>query len=301
MISGMQSNEDQPTQVANEEADLLDLFLPIAENLKLLVLGPLLVGLCALGISYVLPKTYVSSAIVNTPVTVQPTPAEHVAASLMTSAIVLDPVIEGLKLRDADEPIEIAREDLRGDVKAVAGRNDKLVTLTVMANTPERAQAIANAILKQTFIESRLKKTDLGRITAQLETARTTEKKALAAAAVVAQRLETTQAASTTGSDMARGYADLLNTASLAQSKAAAIEERLQTLSEANLLQAPTLPQKAVKPVKALIAVAATFGAFVLLLLLVMLRQYLNHATLNPSANEKLNSIRLALGLTPKK
>jgi uncharacterized protein involved in exopolysaccharide biosynthesis len=301
MISEMQLNDHQPIQLANEEPDLLDLFLPIAENLKLLVLGPLLVGLCALGISYFLPKTYVSLAIVNTPVTVQPTPAEHVAASLMTSAIVLDPVIEGLKLRDTDEPIEIARENLRGDVKAVAGRNDKLVTLTVMANTPERAQAIANAILKQTFIESRLKKTDLERITAQLETARATEKKALAAAAVVAQRLETTQAAGTTGSDMARGYADLLNTASLAQSKAAAIEERLQTLSEANLLQAPTLPQKAIKPVKALIAAAATLGAFVLLLLLVMLRQYLNHAALNPSTNKKLNSIRLALGLISKK
>jgi uncharacterized protein involved in exopolysaccharide biosynthesis len=301
MTSEMQLNGHQPIQLANEEPDLLDLFLPIAENLKLLVLGPLLVGLCALGISYFLPKTYVSLAIVNTPVTVQPTPAEHVAASLMTSAIVLDPVIEGLKLRDTDEPIEIARENLRGDVKAVAGRNDKLVTLTVMANTPERAQAIANAILKQTFIESRLKKTDLERITAQLETARATEKKALAAAAVVAQRLETTQAAGTTGSDMARGYADLLNTASLAQSKAAAIEERLQTLSEANLLQAPTLPQKAIKPVKALIAAAATLGAFVLLLLLVMLRQYLNHAALNPSTNKKLNSIRLALGLISKK
>jgi capsular polysaccharide biosynthesis protein len=297
----MQSNEDQPIQVVNEEANLLDLFLPIAENLKLLVLGPLLVGLCALGISYFLPKTYVSSAIVNTPVTVQPTPAEHVAASLMTSAIVLDPVIEGLKLRDADEPIEIARENLRGDVKAVAGRNDKLVTLTVMANTPERAQAIANAILKQTFIESRLKKTDLDRITAQLETARATEKKALAAAAVVAQRLETTQAAGTTGSDMARGYADLLNSASLAQSKAAAIEERLQSLSEANLVQAPTLPQKAAKPVKALITAAATLGAFILFLVLVMLRQYLNHAALNPLTNEKLKSIRLALSLTTKK
>ncbi len=301
MMSGMHPNEDQSIQVDNEEADLLDLFLPIAQNLKLLVLGPLLVGLCALGVSYFLPKTYVSSAIVNTPVTLQPTPAEHVAASLMTSAIVLDPVIENLKLREADEPIEIARENLRSDVKAVAGRNDKLVTLTVMANTPERAQAVANAILKQTFIESRLKKTDLERITAQLEAARATEKKALAAAAIVAQRLEATQITSSAGSDMGRSYADLLNSASLAQSKAAGIEERLQTLSEANMLQAPTLPQKAVKPVKALIASAAAFGAFILLLLLVMLRQYLNHAALNPSANEKLKSIRISLSFTQKK
>jgi uncharacterized protein involved in exopolysaccharide biosynthesis len=260
-----------------------------------------LVGLCALGISYFLPKTYVSLAIVNTPVTAQPTPAEHIAASLMTSAIVLDPVIESLKLREGDEPIETVRENLRNDVKAVAGRNDKLVTLTVMAHTPEQAQAIANAILKQTYIESRLKKSDLERISAQLKATRETEKKALAAAVVLAERLETTQAVGTAGSDMARGYAELLNSASQAQSKAADIEERLQTLSEANLLQAPTLPQKAVKPVKALIALASTFGAFVLLLLLIMVRQYLKHVALNPVANEKLSSIRFALGFTTKK
>jgi uncharacterized protein involved in exopolysaccharide biosynthesis len=297
----MQSNEDQPIQVANDQADLIDLFVPIVENIKLLVLGPLFVGLCALGISYFLPKTYVSTAIVNTPTTIQPNPAEHVAASLMTSAIVLDPVIASLKLKEPDEPIEIARENLRSDVKAIAGRNDKLVTLTVMANTPDKAQAIANAILKQTFIESRLKKPDLERITAQLEAARTTEKKALAAAAIMAQRLEATPTPSSAGNEIGRGYADLLNSASQAQSKVAGIEERLQTLSETNLLQAPTLPQKATKPVKALIAVAATFGAFVLLLLLVMLRQHLNHVAVDPSANAKLNTIRLALGLTAKK
>jgi uncharacterized protein involved in exopolysaccharide biosynthesis len=296
----MELNEDHMIQAGHDEADLLDLLLPIAESIKLLVFGPLFVGLCALGASFFLPKTYVSSAILNTPATTQPTPSEHIAASLMNSAIVLDPVIETLKLRAEGEPIEVAREKLREDVKAVPGRNDRLVTLTVQSNSPERAQAIANAILKQTFIESRLRKTDLERFTAQLDMARATEKKALAAAATLASSLEKIQPIANSGGELARGYAELLNSALLAQSKAALIEERLLSLSEANLLQPPTLPQKPTKPVKSLITLATGFGAFVLLLMFVMFRQYLKNAVLIPSTNAKLNRIRLALGATSK-
>ncbi len=293
----MEPNESHITQVDHNEADLLDLLLPIAENIKLLVLGPLFVGACAFGVSYLLPQTYVSSAILNTPATSQPTPAEHVAASLMNSAIVLDPVIETLKLRAESEPIEVAREKLREDVKAVPGRNDRLVTLTVQSNSPARAQAIGNAILKQTFIESRLRKTDLERFTAQLDTARATEKKALAAASNLASSLEKSPSIANNSGELARGYAELLNSALQAQSKAALIEEKLLSLSEANLLQPPTLPQKPTKPVKSLITLAAVFGAFVLLLIFVMFRQYLKNAVLIPGTNAKLNRIRLALGL----
>jgi uncharacterized protein involved in exopolysaccharide biosynthesis len=42
----------------NEEISLLDLLLVVVENLRLLVLGPLAVGLAALGISFMIPPTY---------------------------------------------------------------------------------------------------------------------------------------------------------------------------------------------------------------------------------------------------
>jgi uncharacterized protein involved in exopolysaccharide biosynthesis len=300
IIIPMRPNNDPTLQTANEQADLLDLLLPIAENIKLLVLGPLLVGLCALGISYFLPKTYVSLAILNTPVTTQSTPAEHVAASLMTSAIVLDPVIESLKLRGEGEAIEVAREKLLGDVKAVPGRNDKLVTLTVSARSPEGAQAIANAILKQTYLESRLRKADLLRFTAQLESFKATEKKALTAAASLAQRIESKQTNGGNINELALGYAELLNSASKAQTSAALIEERLQGFSEANLVQPPTLPQKAIKPVKSVVALASILTAFALFLAFVVLRHYMDSTRTNPLASAKLNRIRLAFGLKPK-
>ena len=42
----------------DDEISLLDLLQTIVDNLRLLVLGPLAVGLAALGISFAIPPTY---------------------------------------------------------------------------------------------------------------------------------------------------------------------------------------------------------------------------------------------------
>ena len=51
-------NKVEADQNEDEEISLLDLLLVVAENLRLLVLGPLVVGLAALGISFMIPPTY---------------------------------------------------------------------------------------------------------------------------------------------------------------------------------------------------------------------------------------------------
>jgi uncharacterized protein involved in exopolysaccharide biosynthesis len=51
-------NKVGPDQIEEEEISLLDLLLVVVENLRLLVLGPLAVGLAALGISFMIPPTY---------------------------------------------------------------------------------------------------------------------------------------------------------------------------------------------------------------------------------------------------
>ena len=49
----------------DEELDLLDLLVTLAENWKILIFGPLLAGIAAYGIGLVIPKTYESSASVQ--------------------------------------------------------------------------------------------------------------------------------------------------------------------------------------------------------------------------------------------
>ena len=51
------SNLTMGMQEADDEISLLDLLQTIVDNLRLLVLGPLAVGVAALGISFLIPPT----------------------------------------------------------------------------------------------------------------------------------------------------------------------------------------------------------------------------------------------------
>ena len=61
----MNPQHDNQAMLASEEDEIsvLDLLQTIAENIKLLVLGPLLVGLAALGISFAIAPTYTANTI----------------------------------------------------------------------------------------------------------------------------------------------------------------------------------------------------------------------------------------------
>lgn len=273
-----------------EEVSLLDLLVILAENAKLLVIGPLLVGLCALALGFVLPQTFQSVAVLQ---------AEQATASLMTTAAVLDPVAAGLGI-DKEVGVEGARRTLRENIKVAVGRNDKLLTLTVSAPTPEQAQATANALLEQTYLQSRPKGSVGKRLAGQLAEAQGRLKNAESAAAGMLKRLETSAVSPPGGSELARGYADLLSAASAAQGQVSALEIQLEGLNEALLVQAPTLPEKASQPKKALLAIGATLGTGLLLLLFIFVRQALRTTATDAEAAGKLARIRRALGLKPQ-
>lgn len=284
MEQPLQVNETiQPVQ--QEEIDLLDILVTLAENIKLLILGPLFVGICALGIAYIVPQTFESIAVLK---------AEQATASLMTTASVLDPVAADLGLTKVDSAEE-ARKLLREQIKVSVGRNDKLLTLTVSAPAPQQAQAIANAVLQQTYVQSRPKGSVLTRLEIQLKDAKARTKSAEDAAGALLKRMESNGAASSTES--ARGYAELLNVAAAAQNQVAAVQTQLEGVTDAQLIQAPTLPQKASKPKKGLIAIGATLAAGLALMLFVFVRQAVRGAAKDAGAASKMARIRRALAL----
>ena len=284
MEQPLQVNETiQPVQ--QEEIDLLDILVTLAENIKLLILGPLFVGICALGIAYIVPQTFESIAVLK---------AEQATASLMTTASVLDPVAADLGLTKVDSAEE-ARKLLREQIKVSVGRNDKLLTLTVSAPAPQQAQAIANAVLQQTYVQSRPKGSDLTRLEIQLKDAKARTKSAEDAAGALLKRMESNGAAGST--EWARGYAELLNVAAAAQNQVAALQAQLEGLTDAQLIQAPTLPEKASKPKKGLIAIGATLAAGLALMLFVFVRQAVRGAAKDAGAASKMARIRRALAL----
>ena len=275
-----------PFSTTEEAIGLLDMLVTLAENLKLLVIGPLVVGLCALGIGFTLPQTYESVAVLQ---------AEQPTASLITTAAMLDPVVASLGLAK-DGAVEEARRKLQSAIKTAVGRNDKLLTLTVSADTAQQAQATAKAVLEQTYLQSRPKANARTRLEAQLSEAQGRLKNAQSAASNMARRLESPP---TPGNQLTRGYgyAELLSAAAAAQNQISALEAQLEGLSEAQLVQAPTLPQKASQPKKALLAIGVTLATGLVLLLFIFMRQVLRNTVANAEAAGKLARIRRALGL----
>jgi capsular polysaccharide biosynthesis protein len=279
--------EVQSSRVSNEEKiDLLDMAVAVAENIKMLIFWPLLLGLCALGISFLLPHTYQSVAVLQ---------ADQSTASLMTTPVVLDPVIASLGLAKEDS-VEEARTRLQARIKTAVGRTDKLLTLTVSAGTAPQSQAIANAVLEQTFQESRPKGSVRTRIEALLAEAQTRLKKSQDASEGVLKRLESSSSALNGGSELARGYAELLNATGAAQNQISTLEAQLEGVSLAQVIQPPTLPQKASRPKKGLIAIGVTLGTGLALLLFIFARQALRHSSISPASSAKLLHIRNSLG-----
>ena len=284
MEQPLQVNETiQPVQ--QEEIDLLDILVTLAENIKLLILGPLLVGICALGIAYIVPQTFESIAVLK---------AEQATASLMTTAAVLNPVAAELGLTQEDSPEE-ARRRLREQIKVAVGRNDKLLTLTVSAPTPHQAQIVADAVLRQTYQQSRPKASELARLEVQLKGAEARIKNAEDAAGALLKRMELSGAGG--GAELARGYGELLTVAAAAQKQVAELQALIEGVTDAQLVQAPTLPQKASKPKKGLIAIGATLAAGLALMLFVFVRQAVRGAAKDAGAASKMARIRRALAL----
>jgi Chain length determinant protein len=290
--------QDKKITQNESEVSLLDLLTVIAENLKLLLLGPLLVGLLAYGICFLVPQTYTSEAILALPTPNPATPAAAStaaqAAAMMASPLVLDPVIESLKLAGG-KTIHMARKDLTKQVQATVGK-DGLLRLNTSAETPQVAQGIGNAI-----IDAWLKSTVPGKEErADLEKRLEFAKVALDSVEQMLKRL-TTEGASELNKPLTRGEA---GTAIVAVGELQArylnevltLPRTMKGLSHDVVKQAPTIPTEAVAPRKVWIAVLAALASGILLLLWVFLRQAWRNAALNPLEEKKQTRLVALLG-----
>ena len=287
-------------ETEESEVRLLDLLLVVAENIKLLVLGPLVIGLIALGIAFALPPSFVSQAILALPAasatpTSTPTPTPTLAAAMMVSPLVLDPIVENFKLGEG-KPIESARDEFAKRVKAVVGK-DGLLRLNVTDHSAAQAQSLANAVIDgwlKSTVPGPQEREDLQK---RLEVAQSS----LKTVNTLLDRLSIDGAASL-DKPMTRGEAGAgLVTVGELQARYLAdvlvIPRALQGLSRDVVKQPPTLPTEAVAPKKSLIAVLATLASGFVLLLFVFMRQAWKNAAADPEAALKHSQLRRALGL----
>ena len=269
------------------EISLLDLLIVVAENLKLLILGSFAAGLLALGIAFTLPQSYVSQAILALP-----TPTH--AATMMVSSIVLDRVVESMKLSKG-QPIQVASKTLANEIKATVGK-DGLLHLDVSAPSAIQAQAIANAVIDSWLIST----VPSGDDRADLEKRLSYAKLAFDSTTRFVEHFTPKDSASLNN-------ALLLDQGSPAAIMAVELQARylsevlstsrsLKGLSRDIVTLPPTLPTEHVSPKKGLFATLSALAVGFALLLWVFMRQAWRNAVLDPQAAPKLARLRAALG-----
>lgn len=271
-----------------DEISLLDLMQTIVDNLRLLILGPILAGLLAYGIALVIPKTYESTAILK---------AEQNVAGQMLTASVLDPIAAKLGYTPKMEADD-ARDKLRKEIKASYNAKDKMVTLNAQAATPEAAQALANDVLEQIYAQTQPRDSARQTLLKQLTQLQIREKELTQSAKILERRLQ--QVSGNGVSEVAQGYAQLIGVIEKTQENQIKVEKDLKGIDSSDVIQSPILPTKKIAPKRGLVAVIAALAAGFALLLFVFIRQALRSASQNEESAKKIKALqaswRKALG-----
>ncbi len=142
----MTANQTSFTHAHEEdEISLLDILLTLAESWRLLVLGPLVVGVLAGSLSFLWPKTYESVVIAR---------LSEQDLGLLGTPAVLNPVITKFEM-------QVNTGGIRGEtssvlVKKIASKIDKktgFATISFAAGSPEQAKELAEAVMQSLLKE----------------------------------------------------------------------------------------------------------------------------------------------------
>ena len=287
---------DTPNHVAvpdEDEIDLLDLLIVIAENLKLLILTPLLIGVIALGVAFFLPKTFESHSMLN-PNKAGISINGQVLATYLKSADIIEAAAEELGLEPELSPSKRLKK-IEKKIQVSVGKQDQLVTLVTQGKSPEAAQALNRTLWKHVLPLTVPRPVEMARLQSQL----VAEEERLKSGEQLEQQTAKLLGSGGANSEAtARLYGELLasNTTRLAAINA--LESRMEGLTaEESLVQQPSLPEDAVKPKKSLIAIAAGLASGFLLLVFVFARHALRSASHNAEQAGKVQRLRRALGL----
>jgi len=285
----MTANEAPLVRVDSDEIELIDLLIVIAENLKLLIFIPLLVGVATLGFSYGMEKTYQSESILSAE---KPglSFSGHVLSSYIKSADVLEAVAADIKF-EPTQSMTGRVTALRNSLYVSVGNQDPMVTLKTQAQTPEAAQELNATIWRSVLQKTTPNAAELERLQSQLKTAKERLESGNSLEAMTVKALTN----GVTNESTTRLYSELLASNSALLRSIALLESQLEGLTVENFTQKPTLPEFPIRPQKAFLAVVATMGTGLLVLLFVLARQALRSANQNPAQASKVQRLRHAL------
>lgn len=271
-----------------------DLLLPIAENIKLLILVPLVVGVLALGIGFFWPKTYTSQ--MHLALAEQEVKAVE---AMVRSPAVLDVV---LSQYPTDLGVtDLARDELSKRIRFSGGNpNPKpgiaIIKIEVDEKSPERAQAVANALVDAWLDTTKPKPATKQELERKLKLTQD----ALADVTRIITRFtsETPKLVMPNLQyDLAQPTSQLLKMRNDYVDAIASIELTLKGRSRDVVASSPTLPTRSTKPKKGVAAILSTLATGAALLAWVLVRQAWRSAAQDPRAAARQARLRAALGI----
>ena len=164
---------DQAVAAESVSLGLLDVALLLAQNARLLLIGPLVAGIAALGATYLIAPTYTAATTFLPPQQQQSAAASALSSlgalsglagvagglkspadqfvSLLQSVTVADRLIDQFKLIEVyktDFRFE-ARKELARHVRITTGKKDGLITVEVDDVSPQRGADLANRHIEE--------------------------------------------------------------------------------------------------------------------------------------------------------
>lgn len=271
---------------------VFDWLLVLAENVRFLVIGTVVIGLGAFGLAQLVSPKYVSQAILLLSTTQGasvssdlPDPIAPQVASIMLSPVVLDPVIASLDLAKG-RPLDLARRALAEQVSAIVTK-EGLLHVQVTDAVPETAQAIGNAV-----IDTWLKTT----VPSEQQRVELEARLAFARAALNTNVAPSPAGSTAPGQPASTGFGPG-ELRSRYFDEVIRIPKILRGVTREVVRLAPTLPtEKAAPDIGRITILSATFG-FLALLLFLLIRQSWRGAMQNPRNARKWGEVRAAFGL----
>jgi uncharacterized protein involved in exopolysaccharide biosynthesis len=248
-------------ETVENEISVIDLLRSVAAHWKLLVIGPILVGLASLGVTYLIPPTFTArtsflppqqqsgsaaalaslgalAGLVGGSASVK-SPADQFVA-LMQSVTVADRLIDKFKLLEVyEKKLHVdARKELDQQVRIVAGKKDGLISVEVDDHSPDLAAQMANQYveeLRRLTSVLAVSEAQQRRVFFESELTQTRDRLAVAQQALQASGFSP-GALKAEPKAAAEGYARL-------RAEATAAEVRMITLRSSRAEQAPELQQ----------------------------------------------------------
>jgi hypothetical protein len=271
------------------EIILLDFLDTLAESWRLLVIGPIVAGVLAGGLSFLWPKTFESEAVVRMFI-------DEVA--LLHSAPVLDQLIENFGLlAEADGIVDDARQGLKARLTFAVDNRAKQATITAKGRTPDAAQALGSAAIVLVVNELQVK----GQDRVLLEKTMAINTRAIASAEDVIDSIRRSlkrAGASYQIQESAIKSLAVLNVEIVNLSKEnEVLRNKLESKGSEVYVQEASLAQRKASPKRSLVVMLAILASGFALLIFVYVRKAWAQAAQNVESAGKLASIKRSFSL----